>query len=404
MRSLHVVATLIALSFCVSSALAQPIPGNTPSSLPADSASGTATKTPDGSQEKSNFFSAEDGWFDMSGFLGEQYGFLPVGMPITEPATGYGLGLGLAFIDKPFVAAEAGYGRPNISVVGGFWTENDSWGALLFDQRYWLNDRLQSTAAIAYCSVNLDFYGIGDIPVLHDHPLRYTLEPKGGLVRGKYRLGKSLVWGGLGYAFWRTKTSFEAPEETPRLPDFERQSDVGGIMPTLVYDSRDNVFTPIRGTYAEVTAGIYSEILGGDDEFQSVQVVVLEFIPLFSNWYLGLRADGSANFGDSPFYMWPYVSLRGAAIMRYQGEQVAQVEAELRWQFWKRLSLLGFAGYGAAWNDFERLENTQTVVTGGPGFRYEIAREYGIHAGVDFAFSQDDWAFYIQVGNAWPRP
>jgi hypothetical protein len=394
----------MALLLLSSSARSRALSGDIPGGSAADSTAGSGVRTTETGRAKSKFFSAEDGWFDASGFLDERYGFLPVVIPITEPATGYGAALAVAFFDKPLVGGEAGYSRPNITAAGGLWTENDSWGVFLGDQRYWFDDRLQSTAGILYFSVNLDFYGIGDDPVLNDHPLRYNLEPKGGLVRGRTRLGETRLWAGLGYAFWRTRVSFDAPAETPKLPDYERDSDVGGIMPALVFDSRDNIFTPVRGTYAEVTAGLYDPILGGDDSFQSVQIVVLQFIPLHPKVFLALRADGTANFGDSPFYMLPYVNLRGAAILRYQGEQVAQVETELRWQFWKRFGLLGFAGYGAAWNDFERIENTQTVFTGGPGIRYELVREYGIHAGVDFAFGPDDWAFYIQVGNAWPRP
>ena len=102
--------------------------------------------------------------------------------------------------------------------------------------------------------------------------------------------------------------------------------------------------------------------------------------------------------------MYPYIALRGAPVMRYQGEEVAQAEAELRWQCWKRFSLLGFAGYGAAWNDLKRIENKRAVTTGGAGFRYELARVYGMHCGVDFAFGPDEKAVYIQFGNAWARP
>jgi hypothetical protein len=90
--------------------------------------------------------------------------------------------------------------------------------------------------------------------------------------------------------------------------------------------------------------------------------------------------------------------------MRYQGEEVAQMEAELRWQFWKRFSLVGFIGGGAAWNDFERFDNTQTILTGGTGFRYELARKYGIHVGLDVGFSAHDTAVYVQIGSAWARP
>src|SRR4051794_37838188 len=31
-------------------------------------------------------------------------------------------------------------------------------------------------------------------------------------------------------------------------------------------------------------------------------------------------------------YLRPYISLRGAPIMRYQGDEAAQIETELRWQ------------------------------------------------------------------------
>jgi hypothetical protein len=395
---------LMALLFCSSPAWAQAIPGSTLNGVPADSTGGTTSTTLDGKREKSKFRSAQDGWFDMSGFLDERYGFLPLFIPITEPAVGYGLGGGLAFVDKPLVGSGAGLGRPNITFVGGLWTENDTWGAAAGDLRNWHDERVQTLLGGVYASVNLDFYGIGEDARLNDRPLRYNLEPKGGMLQGKYRLRKSCFWVGLSYAFAATQVTFDAPEQTPGLPDFERDSNVGGLTPSMTYDSRDNVFTPIRGTYVEARAGLFSQALGGDDDFQRVQLVVFQYVPIFSRMYLGVRGDGTATFGNAPFYLQPFIMLRGAAMMRYQGEQVAQVETEVRWQFWKRFSLVGFAGYGAAWNDFERRENTQTVVTGGTGFRYELAREYGVHAGVDLGFSRDETAIYIQVGSAWARP
>ena len=66
--------------------------------------------------------------------------------------------------------------------------------------------------------------------------------------------------------------------------------------------------------------------------------------------------------------------------------------------------MVGFAGGGAVWNDFEQLDNVKSAVAGGAGFRYEIARKYGIHMGVDVAFGPDNTAVYIQVGSAWARP
>jgi Omp85 superfamily domain len=352
----------------------------------------------------SKFRSPDDGWLDVSGFLDEKYGFLPVVIPITEPAVGYGAAAALAFIDKPLGEARAGFGRPDITVVGGLATQNGTWGVLVGDVRHWLGDRIETQAGLTHMSVNLDFHGIGKDGLLNDHPLHYTLEPTAVVVRGKYRLGDTAAWAGLAYAFAATHVTFDAPAGTPGLPDFRRDSKVGGLTPSFTYDSRDNMFTPLRGTFVEVLVGVFSHVLGGDDEFERVQLMAIQYVPLLPSLYLGLRGDAAAVFGDAPFYLKPFVSLRGAPIMRYQGNEAASIEAELRWQFWRRFSAVAFGGFGAAWTDFARFQHVTTVPTGGVGFRYEIARKYGIHMGLDLAFGPDNAAVYVQVGSAWARP
>ena len=374
---------------------------------PSWAAAQTSAETPvesTSAPSPSKFRSADDGWLDVSGFLDEKYGFLPLAIPITEPAVGYGAAVGLAFISSPLGEAREGYGRPDISLAGGLGTENGSWGLMLGDVRHWFGDRLETQVGIMHLSANLDFHGIGQDAFLDRHPARYNLEPTGGVVRAKYRLGDSTFWAGLGYAFAVTRVTFKAPEGTPGLPDIERDTKVGGLTPSFTYDTRDNMFTPLRGTFVEALLGVFSPALGADDDFQRLQVAAIQYFPLLSTLYLGLRGDGAATFGDTPFYLKPFISLRGAPIMRYQGDEVASFEAELRWQFWRRFSVLGFVGAGAAWNDAERVNNTQKIVTGGFGFRYEVARKYGIHMGLDVAFAPDNAAVYVQVGSAWARP
>lgn len=348
--------------------------------------------------------STQDGWPDLSEFLDEKYGFLPVVIPITEPAVGYGAAGGVAFLSKPLAEAADGFGRPNITAVGGLGTENGSWGAVAGDVRHWLDDRIQTLVGLAWASINLDFYGLGADPVLGDHPLRYNLEPRGGLFQGKYRIGHSRAWAGLGYALAITDVTFSAPAGTPGLPAYRSQEQLGALTPLLSYDSRDNFFTPTRGWYLEANAGLFDPALGSDETFQRVRLIAMQFVPVHPRWTLAWRADAAASFGDEPFYLRPYLSLRGAAAMRYQGEEIAQLEGEVRWQFWRRLSLVGFVGGGAAWNHLDHFDNDQSILTGGTGVRYEMARKYGLHLGFDIAFGPDSPVFYIQVGSAWARP
>src|SRR5215831_3692060 len=183
----------------------------------------TETNRTDTTNSPSKFRSPEDGQFDVSGFLDEKYGFLPIVLPITEPAVGYGAAGGLAFISSPLANAQAGYGRPNITMVAGMGTGNGTWGGVVGDMRHWFDDRVQTLAGAVYASVNLDFHGVGANSTLDRDPLRYNLEPAGVLLQGRYRIGDSRFWAGLNYAFARTRVHFDVPAGTPGLPTFERE-------------------------------------------------------------------------------------------------------------------------------------------------------------------------------------
>jgi len=127
-------------------------------------------------------------------------------------------------------------------------------------------------------------------------------------------------------------------------------------------------------------------------------------LPLQNGVTLGARADYAWSSQGTPFFLRPFVPLRGVPAMRYQGDQMAAVEAELRWQFMGRWSLLGFGGAGTTRTARDSFVATQGVGSGGVGFRYELARKFGLHAGIDVAHSAGTTAVYLQVGNAWFRP
>jgi hypothetical protein len=361
-----------------------------------------ATREP--TKRAKKYISPDDGWLDLSAFLDEPYGFAPIAWPVTEPAVGYGAGVGLAFIGRTGYDTRAGFGRPNVTAVAGMYTDNGSWGGAVADWRQWKDERLQTMVAFVDASVNLDFYGLGKTNLFEDQPLTYRLAPIGGLAGAEYRLGGSRAWIGLSYMWFTTEVSFVDTPETVPVPEFRRDSKVGSLTPTFTYDSRDSIFTPRRGTYVEAGAGLYAKALGGDDDFQTPYLIAMQYVPLHPKLDLGVRGDLNLSFGDAPFYMRPYLDMRGVPKMRYQGEHTAKVEVELRWQLWRRFSLVGFVGEGIAWVDLERFERQSTVTAGGTGFRYELARKYQLHMGVDVAFGPDGAAFYVQFGNAWMRP
>ena len=176
--------------------------------------------------------------------------------------------------------------------------------------------------------------------------------------------------------------------------------------PTAIveFDSRDNVFTPTRGIYAETSLLASREALGASDDFERFQQLLIGWMPLPHQVTLGARASYAWSSSGTPFFLRPFVQLRGVPAMRYQGDEVASLEVEARWQFYGRWSIVAFGGGATARTDGDAFSATRNVGSGGFGFRYELARKFGLHAGIDFAHSPGTNAVYLQVGNAWFRP
>lgn len=169
----------------------------------------------------------------------------------------------------------------------------------------------------------------------------------------------------------------------------------------LGYDSRDNIFSPNLGIKADFEAMFAGESIGSDDTFQKYKLASLFFWQWGKKLDLGARLDGRLARGDTPFFELPFVDLRGIPAMRYQDNVAAMTELQLNYKIASRWSLVGFGGAGQATDKVSDLSSKDTKTTVGGGFRYLIARRLGLRAGIDVARGPEEWAFYLQFGNAW---
>ena len=353
----------------------------------------------------SRFFDPDDGWLDLSGFLDTAHGFVPLVMPITEPAVGYGALGALVFIDRHAPGHGQPHARPNIAAIGGLATENGTRGLFGLHLGTWMDGRLRTLAGIADADVNLDFFGLGGDRRPGDPGLGYSIAARGGVAGASYRLGASPLWVGLRYTLAQTSVGMTVPPAGlpgVAMPDFDLR--LSALTPSVTFDTRDNFFTPTRGWYLDLSLPLFRQALGGDRNFETGNLTAMFFHPLARSFFLAARGTGKTSSEGTPFYLRPYVSLRGVQALRYQGERAAEAEAELRWQAHPRFSLLAFAGAGVARSGGTLGEREKSVAAGGAGFRYLLARKHGLHMGIDVAQGPDKPVFYVVFGNAWLRP
>src|SRR5689334_640388 len=125
--------------------------------------------TPDAEQPEPeiSFVDPKDGQFDLSQFLASRIGFVPIPIVITEPAVGFGGGLGLMFLHDHLGrrdAAGRSLGVPSITGVAGGYAESATWFAGALHCGSWNHDSLRDTGGVGGARANLDFFGTGGGP------------------------------------------------------------------------------------------------------------------------------------------------------------------------------------------------------------------------------------------------
>lgn len=337
---------------------------------------------------------------DISDFLLNKKGFLLVPSIITEPAVGYGA-LGAAVYFHSSYSAKKG--PPSMSGVLGGGTQNGTWMAGAFHVGYWKRDRIRYMGAIARTYVNIGYYGAGLIESVEDEPVNLNMDAWLLLQQIKFRVAETNFFIGGRYLLLDTYNTFEIPVEIPEFEGTEFSSTLSEATLVLNYDSRNNVFSPNKGFFIELS-GTYSDTwMGSDDLYGRLAVKMIGYFPASKKLMVGIRHESTYSLGDIPFYARPIVSLRGVPLMKYQNNNTTVMEAEVNWNVYKRWNLVGFTGIGNAFSDIESFDKGKTVSSAGAGFRYLMARKFGLQMGMDFAKSTDDFAFYIVFGTSWLR-
>ncbi len=355
----------------------------------------------------SQFLDPKDGKLDASQWLAGQSGFLPVPLIISDPAVGYGAGLAVAFLhdaedeaprlDDPNAMLTL---PPSVSVVVGAYTENDSWLVGGGHIASWKKDTIRYTGLAGYADFNLKFYGVESEANPNDIGLNFNIQGLFFLQELIFRYKESNFFVGGRYSFLGSNIDFRSSGEIPGAPEDQFDSNTAGLGLIVKYDTRDNIISPNSGHYAKFEPMFYNEAFGGDFDYTKTKLSSISYWPV-SDLVLGLRLEGDFTSGDVPFYDAPYIDMRGIPALRYQGEEVVLVETEARWDITPRWSIVGFIGSGWTADSVSELGEENGIVAGGGGFRYLMARRYGMRVGLDIARGPEDTVIYLAVGSNW---
>ena len=355
-----------------------------------------------------NFVSPEDGWLDGTYWLlTNPIGFVPVPFFFGSSIIGQGGGLGLVFM-KP---QEKDYDivnpkTPDLYTLVGFKTGKDDWGVVGGYRVLFKNDKIRWTGVLGRANLDIDGYYSWGVFKKRYASFGFNIQTDVLSQKLQYEISDSKVYLGVSYSIFANKLNFQRDsinEVYNEIPDEDKVGRVAALTPILTYDTRDSIFTPNNGIYANLYYELYRKSLGGNYDFDLIDFVFLTFIPLsnsvVSSSYFNFKRLVS---GRNPFYLQPSINLRGIPLFYYQGDTIVAAEEELRWDFYKRFSIVGFGGVGMTSSDGYARDEGEVVGEYGVGLRYLISKPLKMQGGFDVAWGPSKKPFiYFQFGTAW---
>lgn len=178
-----------------------------------------------------------------------------------------------------------------------------------------------------------------------------------------------------------------------------------GIGFQVLYDNRDNLINPLRGTMVEFNDRHYVKWLGSDFTFSSFSLELRQYINPWKNHTLALRGLASLQYTNDAIPLRALSRVGGHKFIRgyfkgtYQDHHMLAFEAEYRlplwregqpsklWQVWKRLGVVGFVGGAEVFRDEHQLSFNQFNLAAGGGLRILLNPATRSNIRIDYAIA-----------------
>ncbi|MEN8167370.1 MAG: BamA/TamA family outer membrane protein [Pseudomonadota bacterium] len=323
--------------------------------------------------------------------------FVAVPIPFSNPTIGTGVNAALLYLHSKRPGDDR---SPNAtSGLGVMYSDTDSWGAGVFHDDAWGNDRFRFTGFAGYGEFNLKYYGVGDNPILARNPIDYGFKISVIAPQFQVRIPGTDHWfAGIHYLYLDSDSVFQLSEFLPWLPEIRGRIRTAGIGPAASYDSRDNKYYPTRGQNAQIKWTDYAQQWGGDFDYRKLLMFVNHYQPVGNSTVVALRARTETVSGSAPFFDLPYLDMRGFARGRYRDDLTLSLHTEVRHKFLPRWGAVAFVEAGWFGDDLHDITSNKTILSYGGGIRWQLTEEQPLNIGLDLAVSSDDYTVLVQVG------
>jgi hypothetical protein len=338
----------------------------------------------------------------------ERLGITPFPVVYYTPETSLALGGGVVFTlrDK----GESMETRPDNLQVMTAYTLNNQLFLMLSPEKYFNEQQGKLFMSIGYLNWPTSFFGVGndsDIDMDDIEDLEEAYTDRSFMVQpwimhtlvSDLSVGLTLDW---------KNTHVEDVEQGGMLTEDDLTGSEGGISsgmgPVITWDTRDNLFSPSRGSWYKAWAWVYREWMGSDFDYEYYGLDLRHYRPIGRESVLALQGFMALTGGNVPFYEYPTPLMRGLYENVFVDKNAVAVRAEYRFPinfFPKgRWGAAVFGAVGDAFPDAGSTEDLDLKVAGGAGLRFALNKQEKINVRLDIGISQYGVFPYIMLQEA----
>ncbi|MFH6948842.1 BamA/TamA family outer membrane protein [Flavobacterium sp. FlaQc-51] len=282
----------------------------------------------------------------------------------------------------------------SLSGLSGVYTTNKSYFIASFNKWYFKEDTWRAQLFLVTGNQNAQFY-VDDI----DMPDFYDYATKSSMIN--FSIQRKVIkalYAGLGYSYAHYDTKYQDDIEPSAV------TQTNGLQLNVMYDTRDAVYYPTKGDKIKVRWLTYPTWFGNDANANKILSEYNKYFPMQNGTdVLAARFSGKFGLGNIAFEQQVTIGnedIRGYSEGKYRGDGLMALQAEYRYNFNKKMGLVGFAGlatiYGSDTSDF----NWGLYPGAGVGYRYRAFKHEKFNIGLDAALGKGDWGLYFRIGEA----
>lgn len=316
-----------------------------------------------------------------------KFKFLPI--PFVDYNNSYGVTVGAFPIGMYNPVAKDTISPSSIGGFGATYSENGTWYVLGFGMNYLKEDTWRTTYAFGWANDRFQYYAPSPV----NKYIPYQTAARFGYLDVQKRVWSDLFVG-VNYLYTQFHTT---------SVEGERKNELNGIGMEAIWDRRSNVTYPLGGYQSSVYFLTYPSAFNTITSNQ----IILEHNHYFlmpnerdvlAGRFYGGFAVGSVDFNQQ--FVVGETDIRGYAKGKYRGNHMLAAQMEYRWNPFKRVGGVAFAGVATVFESLNPDYNGLLLPGAGVGFRYTYEKDTHSNVGFDVAVGKDDWSFNITLSEA----